>query len=46
MGSCRSPELGGCAIHMWELNETDSLRHLEKSGSQRNGGEACECRGR
>jgi len=32
----------GCAIHMWELNETEPVRHLERSESQRIGGATYE----
>jgi len=36
----------GCAIRMWELNEMEPVKHLERrSESQRSGGAACECWG-
>jgi len=34
-GEVVEADLGGCAIHMWELSEKEPVRHLEKSGSQR-----------
>jgi len=39
------PDLKGCAIRMWELNEIEPVRHLERNVSPRSGGAACECRG-
>jgi len=35
-------DLGGCAIRMWELNEMEPVRHLERSGSHRSSGAACK----
>jgi len=29
------------AIHMWRLNKQGSVRHLERSGSQRSGSRMC-----
>jgi len=42
----RISDLESCAIRMWELNEMEPVRQLERSGIQRSGETACECRGR
>jgi len=43
-GDGRSPGLGECTIHICELNESESVRHLERRGSQKSGGTACASR--
>jgi len=41
IGDSRILRLGEYVIHVRELNEQEAARHLERSGSQRNGGVGC-----
>jgi len=46
MGTWLEPRPGRITIHIRKLNDTDPVRYLERSESQRSGGAVCECRGR